>query len=202
MKDNKMFRPVEIEFYVHLLPISIVQLSGGGEFLRSMLESLRCVVTLHRPGTPGDFLKVIALGENAPRYMIIYGHGTEDGFYFGEYISEIDTSMLCNEALPAAAIQEKVTLPGCTVISATCYGGQSAMAEAFLAGGVKAYIGSQEAPDDMAMNVFLINFFFAVMEKGLSDEDTWRQAVEATDHADIWQMSYHNSGVEERLKHE
>ena len=197
-----MFRPVEAEFYVPLLPISIVQVSGGGEFLRSMLESLRCAVTLHRPGTPGDFLRVIALGKNAPRYMIICGHGAEDGLYFGEYIPEIDTSMLCNECLPAASIQEKVTLPGCTVISATCYGGQPATAEAFLSGGVNAYIGSPEAPDGMAMNVFLINFFFAIMEKGLSDEDAWRQAAAATNHTDIWQLCYFDSsGTRKRLEH-
>jgi hypothetical protein len=198
-----MFKPVESEFYVPLLPVSIVQVSGGGEFLRSMLESLRCTVTLHRPGTPCDFLKVIALGENAPRYLIICGHGAEDGLHFGEYIPEIDTSMLRNECLPAAAIQEKVALPGCTVISATCYGGQSAMAEAFLAGGVKEYIGSSEEPDGMAMNVFLVNFFFAVMEKGLSDEDAWRQAAAATDHADIRQLRYYDSiGVGKKLRDE
>ena len=198
-----MFRPVEAEFYVPLLPISIVQVSGGGEFLRSMLESLRCVVTLHRPGTPGDFLKLIALGENAPRYMIICGHGAEDGLYFGEYIAEIDTSMLRNGCLPAAAIQETVDLPGCTVISATCCGGQAPMAEAFILGGVSAYLSSPEEPDGMAMNVFLINFFYAVMEKGLSDEDAWRHAAAATDHADIWQLRYFQSGdVEKRLEHE
>ena len=198
-----MFKPVEAEFYVPLLPVSIMQVSGGGEFLRSLLESLRCFVTLHRPGTPGDSLKIIALRENAPRYLIICGHGTEDGLYFGEYIPEIDTSMLRNECLPAAAIQETVSLPGCTIISATCYGGQPSMAEAFLAGGVKAYIGSPEAPDGMAMNVFLVNFFYAVMEKGLSDEDAWRQAAAATDHADVWQLRYFDSSTGEKsLKHE
>ena len=198
-----MFKSIEADFYIPLLPLSIVQVSGGGEFLRTMLESLRCAVTLRRPGTPGDFLKVIALGENAPRYMIICGHGTEDGLCFGEYIPEIDTSMLRNECLPAASIQETISLPGCTVISATCYGGLPLMAEAFLAGGVRAYIGSPEAPDGMAMNVFLVNFFFAVMEKGLSDEDAWRQAAQATDHADIWPLRYFDSsGSEKKLKHE
>lgn len=198
-----MFRPVEAKFYVPLLPISVVQVSGGGEFLRSMLESLRCAVTLYRPGTPGDFLKVIALGENAPRYMIICGHGAEDGLYFGEYIPEIDTSMLRNECLPAASVQAEAALSGCTVISATCYGGQPAMAGAFLSSGVTAYIGSPEEPDGMAMNVFLVNFFFAIMEKSLSDEDAWRYAAAATDHADIWQLRYFDSsGTEKKLKHD
>ncbi len=197
-----MFKPVEAEFYVPLLPISIVQVSGGAEFLRSLLESLRCAVTLHRPGTPGDFLKVMALAENAPRYLIICGHGTEDGLHFGEYIPEIDTSMLRNECLPAAAIQEAVNLPGCTVISASCCGGQPQIAEAFLAGGVQAYIGTPDEPDGMALNVFLINFFFAVMEKGLSDEDAWRKAAAATDHDDIWQLRYFSSSGEKKLKHE
>ena len=191
-----MSKPIETDFFIPLLPVSVIQLSGAGEVLRSMLEAMRCVVALHRPGTPGDFLKLVS-PDYVPRYIVICGHGTEDGLHFGQYISEIDTSMLRNECLPAEAIRDNARLSGATVVSATCYGGTRTMADAFLTAGTKAYIASEGEPDGMAMNVFLINFFFALLSKGVSDEEAWRKAVQATNHEDIWEVNYfHADGVE------
>ena len=104
---------------------------------------------------------MIAQGPSAPRYMVIMGHGTEDGLHFGEYgPADIDTSMLRNHSLPPEVIRRHVHLPGCTVISAICQGGSAAMADAFLSGKVAAYIGCKTEPDAVAMNVFLVNFLF------------------------------------------
>ena len=92
-----MWKPVDTEFYFPHVPVSLVMLSGT-DALRGLLESLRCVVLTHRPGTPGDFLKVLSQGENAPRYMVICGHGTPEGIWFGQYgPPDIDTSMLRRE---------------------------------------------------------------------------------------------------------
>src|SRR5688500_3932968 len=101
-----MWKPIDTEFFAPRVPVSIACISSGAEqFIRNTLESLNCVVLLHLIGTPSDFLKVIAQGENAPRYMIIEGHGTDDGLVFGEYIPSIDTSMLKNECMPAEVIR-------------------------------------------------------------------------------------------------
>jgi len=197
-----MWKPVDTEFYVPRLPVSIVAVSGGGmEFARATLESLYCVVLLHTIGTPSDFLKVIAQGEDAPRYMIIMGHGTEDGLDFGEYgPADIDVSMLRNGAMPPEVIRRHVNLPGCTVFSYSCEGGSKAMAEAFLTGGLAAYIGCRTGPDVVAMNLFLFHFLHGVMAKKLSDRDAWHQAVAATDHEDINEFSFfHGDGTEERF---
>ena len=75
------------------------------------------------------------------------------------------------------------------------------MGQAFLAGGLSGYLGCHELPDGMAMNVFLVNFFFNVSSKKMSDSEAWRQATKATDHEDIWQVRYfHGIGAEERLE--
>ena len=196
-----MWKPVDTEFYVPRLPVSIVDVNGGGmEFARATLESLNCVVLVHSVGTPSDFLKVIAQGENAPRYMIIMAHGTEDGFDFGDYEPSIDVSMLRNEAMPPEAIHQHVNLPGCTVFAYSCGAGSREMADAFLAGNVAAYIGCRTGPDVVAMNLFLFHFLHGVMAKKLSDRDAWHRAVAATDHEDINEFSFfHSDGTEERF---
>lgn len=190
-------------FYVPRLPVSIVAVSGGGmEFARATLESMNCVVLLHSVGTPDDFLKVIAQVDNAPRYMIIMGHGTEDGLDFGDYgPADIDTSMLKNGSMPPEVIRRHVNLPGCTVFSYSCEGGSEAMAQAFLAGGLSAYIGCRTGPDVVAMNLFLFHFLHGIMAKKLSDRDAWYRAVAAVDHEDINQFSFFDSeGAEERFE--
>lgn len=196
-----MWKPIDTEFYAPRLPVSIVAVAGDSvEFLRAALEALDCVVLLHAVGTPTDFLKVIAQGAHASRYIFVMGHGTEDGLYFGEYgPPDIDTSMLRQQCMPPEVIRRHVSLPGCTVIAGFCEGGRPAMAQAFLAGRVAGYIGCRTGPDAAALNVFLINFVFAVRSKQLSDRDAWQRAVAATDHEDINQMSYfHGDGTEER----
>lgn len=197
-----MWTPVNTKFYVPQLPVSIVSVSGGGqEFTRATLEALNCVVLLHSVGTPSDFLQVIAQGQNAPRYMIIIGHGTQDGLDFGEYgPSDIDTSMLHNGAMPPEVIRQHVNLPGCTVFSYSCEGGSQTMAEAFLSGGLAAYIGCRAGPDVAAMNLFLFHFLHGVTAKKLADRDAWHRAIAATDHPDINEFSFfHSGGAEERF---
>src|SRR4028119_607052 len=106
-----MWHPVNTDFFIPQLPVSIVDLpdSGGrSRNLRSLLESVNCVVLTHPMGTPGDFLKVIAQQDTAPRYLIVVGHGNPEGLHFGTYIPAIDTSMLAGEYLPAAVIRQHV----------------------------------------------------------------------------------------------
>ena len=51
------------------------------------------------------------------------------------------------------------------------------------------------------MDVFVANFFFQVMRKGLSDRDAWWQAMRVTDQPDIYKMSFfHRDGREERYQ--
>ncbi|MGH2544632.1 MAG: hypothetical protein ACRDIB_17710 [Ardenticatenaceae bacterium] len=164
---------------------------------------LDCVVTIHWIGTPTDFLRVLGQGETAPRYLMIAGHGDEEeGYWLAEYADFIDTSMLRGEYMPAEVIEPVVNLPGCTVISTACGGGTEAMGRAFTRNGkVNAYMGCRIAPYGAAMDVFVVNFFYNVLHKKLSDRDSWHKAMVATDHPAIYQISlYHADGVEERFQ--
>jgi hypothetical protein len=195
-----MWKPVDTEFFVPLLPVSLVHVSGGGmELTRAALEALGCVVLAHRVGTPSDFLRVLGQGDQTPRYMVILGHGDENGLAFGEYgPKEIDVSILRDGSLPPEAMGAHVDLPGCTVISYSCGGGTDAMARAFLAGGAAAYIGCRTEVQTVALTLFLFHFLFGALHKKLSDADAWRQAVLAVDHPEVDQMRFwHGNSREE-----
>ncbi|HEX8682876.1 MAG TPA: hypothetical protein VF707_11215 [Ardenticatenaceae bacterium] len=201
-----MYAPIDTRFYHPLLPVNIVALPNGtreAHALRTLLEELLCVVTIHWIGTPTDFLTVLGQGDTAPRYLLIAGHGTaEEGYWLDRYADFIDTSMLRGEYLPAEAIEPFVNLPGCTVISTACGGGSEAMGRAFTGNGtLNAYLGCRIGPDGTAMHVFVVNFFFNVLHKKLTDRDAWHKAMLATDHPHIYQMSmYHTDGAEERFE--
>jgi len=188
---------IDTQFDYPRLPISIVALPNDFEAraLREILEMcFDCVVTVHWIGTPEDFLKVLGQGETAPRYLIIAGHGDDTGYYFGEYIPEIDTSMLRNEHMPPEVIAPVVNLPGCTVISSACAGGIEPMGKAFIQNGkIGAYIACRDYPDGTDMPVFLVNFFFYSLRKKLSDREAWQMAMRTIDNLAIYQMSYYHA---------
>jgi len=197
---------IDEQFDAPRLPINIVALPDGdyeAHAIRAVLEAFGCVVTIHWIGTPMDFLKVLGQGETAPRYLLIAGHGDEEkGYYLGEYADFIDTSMLRDQYMPAGVIAPVVDLPGCVVISSACTGGVEAMGHAFVkTGQIKAYLGCRVYPDGNNMLAFLVNFFYSILQKKLSDQDAWQRAMVVTDEPDIYQISFfHSDGTEARYE--
>jgi hypothetical protein len=195
-------QPIDTQFFKPQLHIGIAALYNDYETpaIRALAEMLNCYVSLHRVGTPGDFLQVLSMGEKAPRYLIITGHGDEAGFDLGEYADFIDTSMLDGRYLTPAGVAPVMNLPGCTVVSNTCWGGIEPMGKAFTANGkVNAYIGCRRGANGDAMCIFLVNFLYSVISKKLSDREAWLRAVAIADHPHIYEMSFfHPNGLEER----
>lgn len=197
---------IDEQFYTPRLPVSIVALPNSSHEvypMRDLLEGFNCVSTVHWIGAPMDFLKVLGQGETAPRYLLIAGHGDEEkGYYLGEYATFIDTSMLRDQYMPAEVIAPVVNLPGCTVISSVCGGGVEPMGRAFVnTGKINAYIGCRVGPNADDMFAYLVNFFYSVLRKKLSDRDAWQRAVAVTDQPDIYQMSFfHSDGTEEHYE--
>jgi hypothetical protein len=115
----------------------------------------------------------LAQGNSAPRYLLICGHGDADkGFYFGEYAPFIDTSVLRDKHMPPEVIAPIVSLPGCTVISSACSAEVEKMGKAFTGSGkAAAYIACRTDPDGTAMLVFLVNFFYHLLGKKLSEHE-------------------------------
>lgn len=201
-----MNHSIDEQFDSPRLPVNIAALPNcdwEAQAMRSVLEAFGCVVTIHWIGTPKDFLKVLGQGDTVPRYLLIAGHGDEEkGYYFGEYAAFVDTSMLRDEYMPAEVIAPQVNLPGCTVISSACAGGIELMGRAFVrTGKINAYIGCRAYPNGNDMLAFLVNFFYSILRKELSDRHAWQRAMVVTDQPDIYEMSFfHSDGTEERHK--
>jgi hypothetical protein len=161
---------VDETFYAPRTPVAVVAVGDTGEALlvRSILESLGAAVLLHPIGTPEDFLRVIAQGDAAPRYVVICGHGDETGLVFGEYGEGIDTVALKRGSMPPTRIAERVRLPGRIVVSTACRTGSAAFGEAFRKGGVAAYIGPDGYPDGSAAALFVHLLFDQLLHKAAS----------------------------------
>ncbi|MBB6100024.1 hypothetical protein HNR42_003489 [Deinobacterium chartae] len=170
--------PVDGRFFAPRTPVSVVNYGATDEALliRAMLEHLGCVVTLHWPGTPEDFLLVLEQ-QVAPPYMVLCGHGDEKGLLFETYIPEIDVSALEGIHLPPRSIAARVRLPGCVILSTACMSGTGEMAAAMLAGGARAYIAPEDYPAGADVGLFVLSFFHALLERGMSVEQAWKRAV-------------------------
>jgi hypothetical protein len=94
---------VDQSFHVPRTPVAVVDCGATGEalLLRALLENMNAVVILHQPGTPEDFLLVLA-DEDAPQFIVICAHGDDNGIVFGTYAPHIDTSCLVH-GRPAGA---------------------------------------------------------------------------------------------------
>lgn len=102
--------------------------TGEASLIREIVEQLRGVVHIYRPGTPLDFVRVIAKSETSPPYIVISCHGDENEIHFGDYIDEIETSTLREGSVPAEYIAKNINLPGCVVINTGCSCGDLPMA--------------------------------------------------------------------------
>ena len=180
-RGGMMWQPVDTQFFATYHPVEVAEfgaVSPDGSFTRSLLEQLRAVVFLHSIGTPGDFLKVLSQGESAAPYLVICCHGDDNGLVFGEYIPSIDTSMLIEGSMPPECIAAHIKLPGCVVINTACAAGEARMAEAFMKGGLKAYIGTVEpVPQSEAEPLFIAHFFYKLFRTGCSEREAWEHAA-------------------------
>jgi hypothetical protein len=171
-------KTVDQSFYVPRVPVAVIDCGETGEalLLRGLLENMGAVVALHQPGTPADFLLVLGQGEEAPGFIVICGHGDENGLVFGEYAPDIDTSCLVRRSMPARALAAKVDLPGRVVLGTACGTGSSEFGRAFIAGGVRAYIAPASYPEGAAALLFVHHFFYSIPCCGTEPEAAYLHA--------------------------
>jgi len=177
---TSLWSPIENAFHTKRHPVGIVDIAGDADarLARALLEGMGAVVRYYHPGTPGDFLKIIAQETEVPPYLIVCAHGHEGGIYFGDFCPEIDTSMLHEGSLPPATIAQHAALPECVILGLFCDSGDEPMAKAFLAGQAKAYIGVVEPnPDSLSVPLFLTQFFYELWRHTCSPQDAWARAA-------------------------
>ncbi|PYE39959.1 hypothetical protein DFI02_12037 [Rhizobium sp. PP-F2F-G20b] len=159
-------------FFSPRVPVSVVAIGEASEALliRSLLEGLGATVQLHFIGTPADFLKVISQGDRSPKYLVISAHGDEVGFIFGAYGDDIDLGALHGASMPPKAIADSANLPGVIVVSTACSTGTKPFADAFLRGGVAAYIAAEDYPDGSDVPLFVHLLFHQMLARHQSPD--------------------------------
>lgn len=170
---------IDQKFMFARVPVAVVDIGDTLEALliRAMLESLGAVVTLHLPGTPGDFLTLIGAGERVHQHLVICGHGDDNGFVFGDYIEDIDTSMLVEGSLPPSVVAEHVRLSGKIVLSTCCETGGRAYGDAFVEkGGAALYVAPDGSPEGTDAPLFVHCFFHQLLARKQTPEAALERA--------------------------
>ncbi|MCF6326295.1 MAG: caspase family protein [Devosiaceae bacterium] len=137
--------------------------SEEAALLRAILEQLGLRVTVENSGNPVHFLE--ALNEFFQvDFLIIAGHGKQNGLFFGEFIASVDTSLLRDGYLPVDEIRAQSK--GATVISSACSTGNAEFAAVFQKAGANAFLGPASDPDGVAVPMILHQFFYnQIVEK-------------------------------------
>ncbi|MDN8048220.1 CHAT domain-containing protein [Burkholderia multivorans] len=176
--DGPPVRMIDEQFRFSRVHVCVAAIGDSGEALliRGLLESLGASVSLHWVGVPQDLLLV--LNDPAPpgRYLILSGHGDASGIVFGEYSEDIDTSLLSDGRLPAAALCGKIRLPGRIVISTACETGSPDFGRALAGGGATAYIAPTGLPDGADAVLFVHRLFHLILTRGLPIDEALRHA--------------------------
>ncbi|MGE8583891.1 hypothetical protein J8N08_05945 [Agrobacterium tumefaciens] len=164
---------VDRNFLFPRTAVGIVAVGDSGEalLLRAMLESLGASVRLYLPGTPEDILVCLKQPDNPPPYLIISGHGDENGLVVGECDTEITRTELKNGSMHADILSGNIDLRDTVVFSTACCTGSQDFAKVFIEGRAHAYIASHGYPDGAATPLFVHLFFYQLLIRKSSLED-------------------------------
>ncbi len=178
---------VDEKFFFPRKAVSIIAVGDTGEalLLRAILESLGTAVRLHLPGTPEDILACLNQPDNPPPYLIISGHGDQNGLVIGDINPDVTQLKLREGSLPVEAILGKVHLSGTVIFSTACCTGYDAFGKAFIEGGAKAYIASAGYPDGAATPLFVHMLFYELLVGKSSLEDALSRAATIDDDGDL-----------------
>lgn len=169
---------VDHNFFFPRTAVSIIAVGDTGEalLLRAVLESLGASVRLHLPGTPEDILVCLKQPDNPPPYLIISGHGDENGLVVGEFDPEVTGMELRHGSMPAEAFLGNVDLRDTVVFSTACCTGSEAFTKAFIEGDVKAYVASAGYPHGAATSLFVHLLFYELLVRKSPLEEALRFA--------------------------
>lgn len=169
---------VDRYFFFPRTAVSIIAIGDTGEalLLRAMLESLGASVRLHLPGTPEDILVCLKQPDNPPPYLIISGHGDENGLVVGEFDPDVTRMKLRDGSMPAETFIGHIDLPDTFILSTACCAGSQAFAKAFIQGRASAYVASAGYPDGAATPLFVHLLFYELLIRKSPLEDALQRA--------------------------
>jgi len=145
------------------------------EALRQVLETFGCLVLTKYIGRPNDFVAVLGgLAPFDPDIVILSGHGED-----GKIIMPVLGGSVYAEGEPrgnfsAAEINRYLKLAGKIIISTCCTTGAADLAAAFSKNNI--YIAPSSYVEGNAVLLFVVDFFYQMIQNKLSVEAAWDHA--------------------------
>ena len=158
--------------------VQITVLPNAGnepEALRQVLESFGCLVLTQYIGRPNDFISV--LGGTMPfdpDVVIFSGHGENEGFIMPVLGESVYVEGEPTGNFSSAEIDHYLKLSGKTIISTCCTTGAVDVAAVFSK--ENHYIAPDDYVEANAVLLFMVDFFYQIIQRNLSIEDAWKHA--------------------------
>ena len=156
--------------------------------LRSALEYFGAFVAVKWIGRPRDFMDVLnGKLPIAPDYVVISGHGDEDGFIMnklGEAVYEADEPK--GNFTPEEV--KKYLMIKSVVLSTCCATGGAAMADVFREAGC-AYIAPADYVEGNSALMFALRFFYELLQNKASVDLAFKAARAVDDETGLFVMA-------------
>jgi len=136
--------------------------------LRGVLEYMGYIVSTHWVGSKESFLKLLSGKEQTSNTIVISGHGYKKGFLLSD-----------EKVIKPEEFENQINWGNKNVVSLGCCTGTKEFADAFMKGGVRTYIASDNYPDGNATLIFAAYLFFL-----LKKDDSLSAALKKTKQLD------------------
>lgn len=145
------------------------------EALRQVLESFGCLVLTQYIGRPNDFIAVLGRTKHFdPDVVILSGHGENGAFIMPVLGSSVYTKDEPKGNFSPSEINQYLTLADKTIVSTCCTTGTADFAAVFSKKNV--YIAPDDYIESNAVLLFMVDFFYQMIQNSLSIKDAWNHA--------------------------
>ncbi|HZG15258.1 MAG TPA: delta-aminolevulinic acid dehydratase [Candidatus Bathyarchaeia archaeon] len=165
--------------------------------IRSTLEYFGARVFTYWIGRPNDFISVLSGQDiyNGTDMIILNFHGDEGKFLMPELGADVYEESEPREDFGPDEILRYAKLNGKTVVSNGCSLGEETLARAFLDCGCKIYMGPKEYPDGNDALMFLIRFFYEIIQHAKSVEEAFMIARSMSDDLSMYEIYVSQAGT-------
>ncbi len=145
------------------------------ETMRQVLESFGCLVLTKYIGRPNDFISVLTgTIPFDPDVIILSGHGEDGKFIMPVLGRSVYTEDEPKGNFSPVEINQYLKLTDKVIISTCCTTGRADLAAAFSRG--NTYIAPIDYIEGNAVLLFIVDFFYQVIQNKLTVEAAWNHA--------------------------
>lgn len=158
--------------------------------VRAALELFGARVFTYWIGRPNDLIAVLS-GEDlyaGTDMIVLCFHGDEGKFIMPELGEDVYEEGEPQGDFGPAEVLRYAKLNGKIVIGNGCTLGDKELARAFLGRGCRIYIGPDDYPDGNDALMFVLRFFYEIIQHGKSTEEAYALAVTMSEELPMYRL--------------